>query len=582
MRVEESLRQQYPNAKIETVSSNGQVVGYFAKSTGISMYVPTSVANNSNVNMVSYLPGSGGAGNDAAKLREQIANNPPNYIISISSECYDKYNCIESGYNVASAANGKVTNNVTVCFSASGFMGLQRTEEFLEKHPEVKSTVVSSEPYNQTKFKVQNATALKKSQTPIVFAAPDSGFHINMMDYIKNFKENGLNTYLLETDYTSGAHIATNRDVLTSGMLEYVLGLKDSFDTTRAGGYDFIKYDTATGKFVNADYKEIAGQEVIKIPNLSDINASDSFTIETKTSPVNEKYASLKSIDSIGDASLVEFSSDYGLVRDHMNNIRSLIKSSSFLGGVSNFGFRSSSGIPGCITKYINAYYDIVGSLLNSISMETESVVSYAEAIVKMDKELAEDINKGKSGTITEKDNSSKYIAIGLEEEKEEEKPKEETPKEETPKEENPPAGTTPPEQEGTPQPVYGAPFAQPMYGAPIPTPEEETPQNPCYDETIPPNYIYRYGDFDLYIYTDANNKVIGAKYRYTFDNAEASAKKLAELQQQYKSYSFVKEVIAKDKYIDVIFTDEAIKGKTKDDLAQTIQGGGPTNGTNI
>ena len=574
MSVEEAIRKYYPNASIEPVTSNGQVVGYYAKQSGIQVYVPASVANNSNVNMVSYLPGSGGAGNDAKMLRERIASNPPNYIISISQECFDKNHCLEAGYNIASAANGKVTNNVTVCFSASGFVGLQRTEEFLEKHPEVKSTIISSEPYNQSQFKAQNASALKESQTPIIFAAPDSGFHINMMDYIKSFKENGLNTYLLETDYASGAHIATNKDVLTSGMLEYVLGLQDSFDTTRAGGYDFIKYDTTTGKFVNADYGEIAGQNVFAIPNLSDINASDGFTIETKASPVNEKYASLKSIESLGDASLVEFSSDYGIVRDQMNNIRSMIKSSSFLGGVSNLGFRSSGGIPGCITAYINAYYDIVGSLLNSISMETESVVSYAEAIVKMDKELSEEVNKGKTGTIIAKENSGKYIAIGLEE------PKEETPKEEKPAE-TPPGGTTNPPG-GSTNPPGGS--TNPPGGSTVPvvpvTPTEPTQQeNPCYNENIQPNYIYRMGDFDLCIYTDSNDKLIGVKFRFTCDNADAATKKLAELKQTYTGANFVREILAKDKYVDVILTDEAFKEKTKEEIATTYRLGGLANG---
>ena len=73
-----------------------------------------------------------------------------------------------------------------------------------------------------------------------------------------------------------------------------------------------------------------------------------------------------------------------------MNNIRQQVKSSNYLSGYGKQTFRSSEGIPGCIGKYIDAYFSLVNDLLNDLSLQTESVLSYAQAMIDMDKHLAE------------------------------------------------------------------------------------------------------------------------------------------------------------------------------------------------
>ena len=283
--------------------------------------------------MVSYIPGSGGSYNDAAMLREMITENPPNYVISIAKTCSDYNHCLEVGYNVAEGAGFHITDNVTVCFSASGFSGIGRTEEFLQNHPNVHTTIVSSEPYGS--YQIENANLLRENQTPIIFVAPDSGFHISMMDTIKNYKNNGMNAYLMETDYTANAHIMTNRDVLTNGMLEYLLGYSDSFDQTRAGGYEIFCYNSETGQFENASMSDMVNSNVhkISIPNLNQVNLVDDFQIVSCNSPVCEKYASLKNLSnvSISAGSSRTISSSFSYVANNMNQIRAQIKKSSFL-----------------------------------------------------------------------------------------------------------------------------------------------------------------------------------------------------------------------------------------------------------
>jgi hypothetical protein len=98
-----------------------------------------------------------------------------------------------------------------------------------------------------------------------------------------------------------------------------------------------------------------------------------------------------------------------------MNRLKTLIKNTSCLGGggkgFKNMGFRSSSGIPGCIMGYINAYLDIVGSLMNSLSLEADAVISYGQAMVDMDEDMKK--NAGNIGEVVEVDQNNKLINIG-------------------------------------------------------------------------------------------------------------------------------------------------------------------------
>ena len=122
MDIGQYLRQNYPHVQsVEPVTVNGEVKGYYAKGDYAwdQIYIPVSALNSSNVGMVSYLPGSGGSGNDAAQLRNRIQSNPPDYIITIAAECSDHHNAIQTGYDMAKGLGINVTNNVTVCHTST-------------------------------------------------------------------------------------------------------------------------------------------------------------------------------------------------------------------------------------------------------------------------------------------------------------------------------------------------------------------------------------------------------------------------------------------------------------------------------
>ena len=119
----------------------------------------------------------------------------------------------------------------------------------------------------------------------------------------------------------------------------------------------------------------------------------DNFKTETVTKP--SRYSDLKEIGNLS----ITFTAGSGIVSEEtqsnmsyittkVNEIRQAVRQSGFLQGVSSQTCRSSSGIPGCIGAYIDAYYEIMGQLMDLVVEQTEAVISYGQAYVDMDLDL--------------------------------------------------------------------------------------------------------------------------------------------------------------------------------------------------
>ena len=426
MNIGEYLKKNYPGVKsVKQVVVGGKVKGYFATSSNSNqIYIPVSALNSKSVSMFSYIPGAGGSGPDAATLRERINRNPPDYIVTISGGAGDRSNCIGTGYSMAKGLDMNVKQMVTVCYSLSGYIGIDHTADFLKNHPEIASTVISCEPYPYNNHNVYqgNSTrinALKNSGSKLIFITPQS-FHINMKDELQSLNNKGIDAYWLQTHYTtSDNHWATNWDVLNSGMIEFILGEKADFNKNPnphyKTGYKLIGVDEKTGRLIYAKYDDLVqnGIGVIEIPDISKLMSSDTSKAKTKVSPAQKKYASLKDLTdkTITSKDGKPISSEFEYVEDTMNALKQQIKASSFLGSLHNIKCKDSNGIPGCIMEYVNRYFDVVGCLLNDLAMESDAYISYGQAVVDMDF----DIKSGTEtlGKIYEEDNSSKYIALG-------------------------------------------------------------------------------------------------------------------------------------------------------------------------
>ena len=541
----------------EITSSTGEIKGYYVQgNNGDEMYLPANVSGN--VGMLSYIPGSGGSGNDAKKIRERLLNDPPEYPITIAASCSDHQNCMEVGYSLAQGANMNVTNNVTVCFSASGYLGINRTESFEDNHPDVTSTVISCEPYNTGAYSYSdenNRNGLINSNSQVIFVAPRSGFHVNMQEEIKKMTNSGMNAYFLGTSYKNApgsVHVMTNADVLTSGMVDFLLGYSDSFDIEPGDdryspNYQLVQFNKDTGEYETMDYDDLASAiKAIRIPDIEKLKLVDPFNITTKISPVHNKYAGLANVNR-KELSGTTMKTSYTYASSEMNNIRDLVRTSSFVNNFSNQTFRSGEGIPGCIGAYLNAYFDVVGSLLNSIALETDSVMSYTEAAIQLDADLANSLS---GGEIVQNSKLEGFIPIGLEEEK---------------KDNNTSDNSQVPTN--THQSGGGS-----TGGGYIPTIEE----TPIEKE---PNYIYDFDDGHQALIYEENGKVNKISFRYTYNTETEASSHLDEIKEKYKETEYIKEVVQVGTYVEAVFKEEAYENKTVDKIVEEYFEGGKLHG---
>ena len=561
MNMEQYLRENFPGGvkDYKEIVVDGQVRGYYVKGNNLDeLYLPANTSGD--VGMLSYIPGAGGSSADARMIRNRInSDNPPEYPITIAASCSDHQNCMEVGYRMAQGANMNVTNNVTVCFSASGYLGIDRTENFEDRHSDVTSTVISCEPYNTGRYTYkneENRDGFINSNSQILFVAPTSGFHINLQEEIKKMTNSGLNAYFLGTSYQhapSSVHIMTNADILNCGMVDYLLGYVDEFDTNPGGGnytpnYRLIQFNPELEEYEGMDYSDLSeAVNIVRIPDLAKLKKVDAFHIESIASPVQDKYQKLSSIDqkvlSSGGAMKTRFS----YANTEMNNIRAMVRQTSFVNSFQNQTFRSGDGIPGCIGAYLNAYYDIVGSLLNSISLETDSVLSYVQAVLDLDNDLASNVPQG---SIVFDSTLEGYIPIGLENYQ----PKEEK------KDDKNKSGSTSGGHTGE------------YTGGTTPTQTAEESQEKK------PDYIYDFDGYQGLIYMD-NGKIDSIKYRYTYATEMEATYHLAETKEKYKDIEYIGEVVQTGVYIDALFKEEFIKDKSYEEIVEEYFKGGKIHG---
>ena len=363
--------------------------GYFCtRSNGDELYIPGNYSGN--IGMFAYLPGSGGSGNDARVIRNQIRSaNPPDYIVAISAECSDHNNTLQVAYNELSSQGFNITDVAEMSFSASGGIGFDRLEAFQSLHPDVNCVMVvnnTSADGNRTS-NPGKYPSLVENEVPIIYVDPPG--RGDVQSKTQNGNLNGFNVYWLQS--SSGSHIAYNADIIYNHFVDYLLGYNDSFTSTNENGgqvnYQLVTFDTETQQFVNADYNDLVSSYLgrVRIPNMNKILSYDAFNIETQKVE-NDDMGVLSNLTDLRlTSSTGVVSSDYYYVQTSMNEVRTSVKNSSYLTNLSQLTSRSSDTIPGCIATYVNAFFDIVNNLLSTLAIEAESVLSYAQAMVDMD-----------------------------------------------------------------------------------------------------------------------------------------------------------------------------------------------------
>jgi hypothetical protein len=364
-----------------------------------AVYVPKNC--DGNMAMVSYFPGSGGSNPDANAWVDLIhSDNPPEYIVTISSESTDTKNMMIRTYDELTNRGVNITDVVDMVFSAGGGTGYKRTDEFLASHPDVNVTLINTNVLrcdDNALNHLDRFPHILESGAQIIYV--DSPKDQSTASAIKSLTEGGFNAYLLES--SSSSHILFNKDIINSRFTDFILGYSDSFGI-EGTNYNLVVYDSDTKKTVAADLNDLWSDYLARTetPGLPKADESDSFLI-TKQNIFTDTMGILSGLKnlalSIKDGVV---SSDYTYIENVVNSNRNIVKNTKYLTNLKIEQYRSNSGIPGIIPKYINDFFNIVSDLLEKLAIESESIFSYAEAMVAMD----EDIKAGVSeiGTVSE------------------------------------------------------------------------------------------------------------------------------------------------------------------------------------
>ena len=560
-----------------TILDNGF---YYAKdSHGNELYVNP---NDKNVNLVTLYPGSGGSTNDARAVRSLMSSsNPPNYSCIISKSSTDPNRVLDTATDILNSNGYTISSLATTGFSRSGGMVIQRTAEYLRKHPELASStsIIVNDGYNITTECGSDLQILIDNGVPIVMIAPTEKVSSRTFDAGRKLGNQGLNVSIMTTNDNS--HMYIHDYCYYNGVPEYVLCLRDSIGTdgkVRKPEYVLLKYNPDTKKFEETkDYSGIQIQSLIDLDSFDYSfvrnygKTSDTFkSTYAKDTKVSEKYADLKEITDLHFTLGINNSFDDGMksnmlyIENSINQIRQQVKQSGFLQGVSHGTFRSSTGIPGCLNGYIDAYYDIMGQLMDLIVEQTEAIMSYGQAYIDMDADLQRRAEELSAGTFTG----------GIVEEPPRVKVREPLKGEEDNLEitETPAPGDTGKTQGGGSR-GGSTGGGSPGTGVPVtPTPTPTDPTDPTEPETPEEgaNLIeFERKDGSKVIAVMDGETIKELKYVYEYETVEEAEKHLEQIKEKHKDIEYIEEVKLNENKVEAIFKEEAYKDMPLDKVIE-------------
>ena len=255
---------------------------------------------------------------------------------------------------------------------------------------------------------VYNVYQAKKRQRSLISPLHLQNYEgVHIVDVAINVKNSNGDLHILPYDVLleSGINNLGNGSFDFNNMPKtYTVKRKSSpyYGKTFELDYQFMEhYLDENGNYVS---RKLTADEVNKVSGSNNLPGysfdgiqKDNFTITKKESAAKEKYSSLRYLDQLSLHSTKPISSEYSYVESFVSQLREQIKNTIFLQDYSYFNFRSANGILGVIGEYAEIYYDAVGKLMEDLASESESILSYAQAMIDMDNDLS-----GQVGTICE------------------------------------------------------------------------------------------------------------------------------------------------------------------------------------
>lgn len=365
---------------------------------------PKDMQPGETLPIIALLPGDGGKSNFKDGFLNQ--DNLPRAIYVVAGP--HKYqttenNALITAENFCNSHNINVSQIGIESFSGSGSVGLMEAAYASQKYSNIPITLVETDGFMMGEDSTinylnnENANILRNNPNfTAICVTYNGGATLTGYNKIGGY---GINTYYLATTITDHSSIrgASEKNM----VLPYFMGLVDELGNAGYGGveagYKLYKYSMEMGCFDTNNRLDPEVARAIVDFTIDKLYYNDNYKITISNSEISEKYNDLFNINHISINSNGEVSSDFQFVVDEMNKLRDQIKQNESLKNLKMQNFRDPSGIPGIIGKYVNMYFDTIGTLLTNLSLQSESIISIAQAMVDMDNDL-----KNKSEEITD------------------------------------------------------------------------------------------------------------------------------------------------------------------------------------
>ena len=353
--------------------------GVYIQQNGYSYYVPEDVSDATSAFI--YYPGSGGAGNDAAVLRQIINEGNPNQIIIIANTAYEKIDVASERYfnlieNIGNENGATISNIATMGFSAGGpntFNGLVNN---VMTHPDAgpqSAVFVDVVGFNVSDEAI---SALKNNNSTLMFLEPMN----TVTDFEKRLAANGVNVILAWTGNGHNAHTTLNKEAFQNGIVD--LTSADIEELANNGIYTFVSYNPDTGKW-----------EPI---SMEDVAASFAEGVATTNDP-------FRYYKKLGNLEELQCNNDF--IASKVNILRNAIKNTNFLTTMGTDSYSSTTNIPNGEAEIIQNYFSTCASLLNLLEKDTVKIVQIGNSIA--------DINQNLKNEADNLNNSVSYYSGG-------------------------------------------------------------------------------------------------------------------------------------------------------------------------
>lgn len=580
------LSDNFENCK---VIENG---GYYAKDTSGNEYFFSSDCTTDSVNLVSYYPGVGGSYSDASVLRNELLDGgvSSNQAVVIASNYHDSSNVLESFDKISSDMGINVSGAVFANFSGSTPTVFERSNSYLANHPEVSnaSVVVIDGYYTDeiTNSGVRYDELINRN-VPITFAGPvGDGYRVK--NICADFGDLDYNSYYIQEN-TKGGHVGTNKAILEDGLLDFIVGSKNSI--SNASRYSFEKYDSVSQEFSSdgVSLDEICFSGVANINIDSILDSKNDFHLEEVPSEYAEKYGYLsllenRKISYVGDendANSVAITSDLQYIENFANSLIKSIKTEN-MHNLTKLQTSAACGpLLNIIGKYMGSYYDSVGTLLDTLSLEADAIISIGQSMADMDMDLRgnvqTEIDDGiliddetfvGSGSVNDENTLSNVIGgVGIGAGVIAETVLD---KEEKTIVDNGESSSILDEE------VY---ISDNEYVSNVDVQNEldeisSTNSGVVSNEqvlvqgNVSENIVYERDDYKVLVSYE-NGDIKSMKYLYEYDSVDDASKTYEFLLSKYSKENYVNKILLNNNKIEVIFNDNSIKGIDIDDLLE-------------